>query len=450
MNDSLIRMKRVAIIGAGPCGLGLMIAFRYALLKGAEIPKIVCFEKQDDWGGLWNYTWRTGTDEYGDSLHHSMYQCMWSNGPKECLEYPDYSLLEHFGKPLPSYPPRSVLHDYIVGRASKSNIRQYTKFNMCVESVVFENGKFALKVWDKKNDFVFSDTFDYVVVATGHFSVPYTPEYEGLSSFPGRILHAHDYRNAEEFKGKDVIVLGSSFSAEDIALQCWKYGSNSVTIGYRHNAMNYKWPDGIKEHHRFEKVDGNTAFFKDGQKQLVDVIIYCTGYLHHFPFMEDSLKLKTANVLYPLGLYKGVVFQNNHDLFYMGMQDQVYTLPMFESQAWFVRDLIMSKITVPSDIEVETDIEKWATRQTTLVTPRDRYKYQTDYIKDLIDHLTDYHKIDLSTRSTYHEVWVNQRKDDIVSYRDHTFTSTVTDTPAVDAPAKWADTMDGTLDEFLK
>ena len=91
-------MQRVAIIGAGPCGLGLMIAFRYALLKGAKIPEIVCFEKQDDWGGLWNYTWRTGTDEYGDSVHHSMYQCMWSNGPKECLEYPDYSL---FGKPLP-------------------------------------------------------------------------------------------------------------------------------------------------------------------------------------------------------------------------------------------------------------------------------------------------------------------------------------------------------------
>ena len=443
-------MQRVAIIGAGPCGLGLMIAFRYALLKDAKIPEVVCFEKQDDWGGLWNYTWRTGTDEYGDTLHHSMYQCMWSNGPKECLEYPDYSLFEHFGKPLPSYPPRSVVHDYIVGRANKSNIRQYVKFSMRVESVVFENGKFALKVWDKKNDFVFSDTFDYVVVATGHFSVPYIPEYEGMNSFPGRILHSHDYRNAEEFKGKDVIVLGSSFSAEDIALQCWKYGSNSVTIGYRHNAMPYKWPDGIKEHHRFEKVDGNTAYFKDGHKQPADVIIYCTGYLHHFPFMEDGLKLKTNNVLYPPGLYKGVVFQKNHNLFYMGMQDQVYTLPMFEPQAWFVRDVIMGKIEVPSDLEVENDIEKWTTRQTTLVTPFDRNEYQLDYIKDLIDHLSDYHKIDLCTRSEYHKVWVDHRNDDIVSYRDHTFTSTVSDTPAVYPLTKWADTMDGTFEEFLK
>jgi len=42
---------------------------------------------------------------------------------------------------------------------------------------------------------------DYLVVASGHFSVPYIPEYEGMKSFPGRILHSHDFRDAEEFRG---------------------------------------------------------------------------------------------------------------------------------------------------------------------------------------------------------------------------------------------------------
>ena len=46
-----------------------------------------------------------------------------------------------------------------------------------------------------------------------------------MESFPGRILHGHDFRDAEEFKNKDVVVLGSSYSAEDIALQCYKYGA---------------------------------------------------------------------------------------------------------------------------------------------------------------------------------------------------------------------------------
>ena len=46
-------------------------------------------------------------------------------------------------------------------------------------------------------------------------------------------MHSHDFRDAEEFRGKNVIVLGSSYSAEDVALQCNKYGAKSVTIGYR-------------------------------------------------------------------------------------------------------------------------------------------------------------------------------------------------------------------------
>jgi len=44
-----------------------------------------------------------------------MYQGLWSNGPKEGLEYPDYTFDEHFGKPISSYLPRQVLYDYLKG-----------------------------------------------------------------------------------------------------------------------------------------------------------------------------------------------------------------------------------------------------------------------------------------------------------------------------------------------
>jgi len=40
--------KRVAVIGAGPSGLAQLRAFQSAKEKGAEIPDIVCFEKQED------------------------------------------------------------------------------------------------------------------------------------------------------------------------------------------------------------------------------------------------------------------------------------------------------------------------------------------------------------------------------------------------------------------
>jgi trimethylamine monooxygenase len=95
-----------------------------------------------------------------------------------------------------------VLQDYILGRVSKGNIKKKIKFNSRVINTVYRNDKFEISYQDKVNDKTLSDTFDYLVVSTGHFSVPFIPEYEGMSSFPGRIMHSHDFRDAEEFREK--------------------------------------------------------------------------------------------------------------------------------------------------------------------------------------------------------------------------------------------------------
>ena len=150
------------------------------------------------------------------------------------MEFADYSFDEHFGKPIPSFPPREVLQDYILGRVSKGNIKSKIKFYTRVTNTVYKNDKFEISYQDKVNNKILNETFDYAVVSTGHFSVPFIPEYEGMNSFLGRIMHSHDFRDAEEFRGKDVIVLGSSYSAEDVALQCNKYGAKSVTVSYTH------------------------------------------------------------------------------------------------------------------------------------------------------------------------------------------------------------------------
>ena len=59
---------RIAIIGAGPSGLAQLRAFALTASTGEKIPEIVCYEKQNDWGGMWNYTWRTGLDEHGEPV----------------------------------------------------------------------------------------------------------------------------------------------------------------------------------------------------------------------------------------------------------------------------------------------------------------------------------------------------------------------------------------------
>ena len=306
-------MTRVAIIGAGPCGLSQLRAFQSAADKGIEIPEIVCFERQSDWGGLWNYTWRTGSDEHGEPAHSSMYRYLWSNGPKECLEFGDYSFEEHFGKPIPSFPPREPLRNYIVGRADKSNVRDWVRFKHAVRDVQFNEatGQFTLRATNLTDNEDIEEIFDYVVVATGHFSVPNIPQIKGIDKFPGRVIHGHDFRDAVEFAGQQILVVGASYSAEDIALQSLKYGANSVTCTYRTGAMGFDWPDGIEELPLIDRFEGNTAYFSNGDIRQIDAVILCTGYLHHFPFLPENLRLATHNRLYPGTLYKGVVWIDN-------------------------------------------------------------------------------------------------------------------------------------------
>jgi len=442
-------MTKVAIIGSGPCGLSMLRAFQQAEEKGQSIPEIVCYEKQEDWGGLWNYSWRTGSDQYGDPVPNSMYRYLWSNGPKECLEFADYSFDEHFKQPIPSFPPREVLYNYILGRAKNGNLKKYIKFSTTVTNVNFDGSQFELTSINKKENKITKEIFDYVVVSTGHFSVPYIPEYEGMKSFPGRILHGHDFRDAEEFRNKDVVVLGSSYSAEDIALQCYKYGAKSVTIGYRNNPMGFKWPNGMKEVHYLDRLEGSKAIFKDGHEQNADAIILCSGYLHHFPFLDDSLKLKTGNRLYPPKLFKGIVWQDNHQLIYLGMQDQFHTFNMFDCQAWYARDVIMGKIKLPSDAEIEADIKKWVAEEESLEDPIQMIDFQTEYTKEL-HAASDYPAIDFELMRKHFKEWEHHKEEDILTYRNRSFSSPVTGTVAPIHHTPWAEAMDDSMDTFMK
>ena len=443
-------MTRVAIIGAGPSGLAQLRAFASAEAEGAEIPELVCFEKQDDWGGLWNYTWRTGVDEYGESVHGSMYRYLWSNGPKECLEFADYSFEEHFGKAIASYPPREVLWDYIKGRVDKSDVRRFIRFRTAVRSVTFDDatGRFTLISHDLVENQTSSEEFDFVVVASGHFSVPNVPHYPGFEKFKGRILHAHDFRDAVEFSGKDVLIVGASYSAEDIGSQCHKYGARTVTCTARSGPMGYDWPDSWAEVPILTHVDGKTVHFVDGSSKDVDAIILCTGYKHHFPFLPDDLRLETKNRLWASGLYKGVAWEANPRLLYLGMQDQYYTYNMFDAQAWWARDVMLGRIELPSAAEMAADSAAWLEREEALGTAYEEIDFQGDYTQDLVD-ATDYPDFDIPEVNRMFKQWKNDKKADIMNYRDKGFRSTLTSTMAPVHHTPWMKAMDDSMATYL-
>ena len=54
---------KVCIIGCGPCGMSAL--YHFAKLPDEEMPDVVCYEKQNTWGGQWNPTWKTGNKGVG-------------------------------------------------------------------------------------------------------------------------------------------------------------------------------------------------------------------------------------------------------------------------------------------------------------------------------------------------------------------------------------------------
>ena len=444
--------KRVAIIGAGPSGLAQLRAFQSAFRKGAEIPEIVCFEKQSNWGGLWNYTWRTGTDEHGEPVHGSMYRYLWTNGPKEGLEFADYSFEEHFGKQIASYPPRAVMFDYIEGRVKKAGVRDWIRFNSVVRWVEYDDQAedFTVTVHDMERDHVYKERFDHVIVASGHFSSPNVPEYPGFTHFYGRITHAHDFRDAREFSGQDVLIVGASYSAEDIGSQCWKYGAKSVTSCYRTAPMGFNWPDNWDEKPALVRVEGKTAHFRDGTSKTVDAIILCTGYRHYFPFLPDDLRLKTANRLATADLYKGVVYVHNPRMFYLGMQDQWFTFNMFDAQAWYVRDIILGRIAVPADKQAMlADVAEREAREEADDDVKYAIKYQGDYVKELIAE-TDYPSFDVDGACAAFYEWKHHKAEDIMAFRNHCYRSVITGTMAPVHHTPWKDALDDSMEAYLR
>ena len=442
--------KRVAIIGAGPCGLAQLRAFQSAKEAGADIPEVVCYEAQSEWGGLWNYSWRTGTDEAGFPNHGSMYRYLWSNGPKEGLEFADYSFEEHFGKQIASYPPREVLFDYIQGRVKKAGVKDWICFNNRVRDVrETADGKFEVTARDTVADAETREIYDYVVVANGHFSTPNVPYYPGFESFKGRVLHAHDFRDALEFEGQDLLILGTSYSAEDIGSQCWKYGAKSITVAHRTAPMGYDWPDNWQEVPALVKVDGNTAHFKDGTTKEVDAVILCTGYKHHFPFMPDELRLRTPNVLASDDLYKGVAYVANPNVFYLGMQDQWFTFNMFDAQAWWARDVMMGRIAVPDEAARAADVEARKAGEAAIEDDYGCIDYQGDYTQELINE-TDYPSFDVKGACQAFYKWKKQKKADIMTFRNNAYQSVITGTMAPMHHTPWKDALDDSMKEYLK
>jgi trimethylamine monooxygenase len=419
----------VLLIGAGPAGIAQMCVFSKANMD------VTCFEKGSEIGGLWTYS-----PDVGDTVHQSMYRYHQTNGLNEMLELPEYSFQEHFGHTITSYPPRAVMLDYLQGWAKKCQID--VTLNRSVNSVVYDDktAKFVVVSEDTDTMSRHHSSFDYVIVATGHFTTPnHIAPYPGQENYKGFAIHSHNFRDALDYKGKNLLVVGNGYSGEDIAMQMSKFGADSVTVSHRTAPMGYDFKHlniiekPVPTH--FEAATDEFVF-KDGSRGSFDGIIYCTGYKHHFPFLSEELTLSTPNRLVPDTLWKGVLLPSNPKLMYLGMPDQYYTFSVFHAQAKFVLGVIEGRVTIPRKEVMLADTAAWQKKEdaanddeTHKLAHRLQYAHTQEAVQLAGGHLRD--------DSGHFDQWVDDRHHDILTYRDQSAVSSVSGKKSLEFDMPW-------------
>lgn len=91
------------------------------------------------------------------------------------------------------------------------------------------------------------------------------------------------------------MVIGTSYSAEDIASIAYKNGAKRIVCSYRTNPMPYKWPECFSTHKLPIGIEDKKITFPDGAEIEVDVIIMCTGFNLHYPFVDEKIRLVSQN-----------------------------------------------------------------------------------------------------------------------------------------------------------
>lgn len=125
---------------------------------------------------------------------------------------------KNFDGSVPKYPASKQVVDYLEEYANEMNI--FPVFNTEALSVKKEGSKW---ITETNNGIYQSNS---VIIATGLNHKPKIPEFEGMSSFKGKVLHSSQYKNGETFATKNVLVVGFGNSACEIAICLYEHGAN--------------------------------------------------------------------------------------------------------------------------------------------------------------------------------------------------------------------------------
>ena len=125
-------------------------------------------------------------------------------------------------KEFPNFLHNSQVLEYYKMYMEKFGLDKYITYNTKVTKLNQSSNFDKTGCWDVQTicqGTERSETYDAVLVCTGHFAEQHNPHFEGEESFTGKVMHSLDYRTPTGFKGKNVLVIGIGNSGVDIGVE---------------------------------------------------------------------------------------------------------------------------------------------------------------------------------------------------------------------------------------
>lgn len=194
--------RPVYVIGAGPGGLAVAHALR------ARGVRAVVLEKSDRVGASWR--------RHYDRLH--------LHTTRRLSALPGLAMPRRFGR----WVSRDDVVRYLEKYAEHHELEIVTGVEVHRVERAPDGTGWLLRASGGREL-----TGSAVVVATGFNHTPRLPDWPGREEYGGELRHACDYRDAEPYRGRDVLVVGAGNTGAEIAVDLAEGGAARVRLAVR-------------------------------------------------------------------------------------------------------------------------------------------------------------------------------------------------------------------------